>query len=76
MTVFQFDPEKSFDENVAAFKEYCATIDPECAEILFDELDTLMGDGDANTARKRRSDFNAAAINALEANAAKHGKSS
>jgi hypothetical protein len=67
MADFQFDPARSFDENVAAFKAHVAGFDPECAAILFDKLDLLLGDGDASRTRARRTDFNAVVIEALEA---------
>ncbi|MBR0960880.1 hypothetical protein [Bradyrhizobium japonicum] len=64
---FQFDPEKPLDENVAAFKTHVSALDPECAAILFDNLDVLLGDGDPTRMRARRGEFNAAVVEALEA---------
>lgn len=78
MANFEFDPDKSFDENVAAFQAHVTAIDPECAEILFAELDALLGDGDSTPAkvRARRTDFNAAVLVELEALLAKDGDKS
>ena len=67
MPDLEFDPSKSFDEHVAALKAHIAPLDPECAEILFDKLDLLLGDGDPAKARIRRGEFNAAILRALEA---------
>ena len=72
MADFQFNPQESFDDNVAAFKTHVATLDPECAAILFDKLDVLAGDGDAARARARRGEFNAAVVEALEVLAEKN----
>jgi hypothetical protein len=63
---FEFDSEKSFDENIAMFRAFVEQIDPECAAIFFEKLDVLVGDGDPDRARARRGDFNAAVISALE----------
>lgn len=71
MPGFEFDPKKSFDENITAFQAHVSTLDPECASILFDKLDILVGDGDPGRARARRGEFNAAVVEALEALAAK-----
>jgi hypothetical protein len=64
---FEFDPQKSFDENVAAFKAHVEQLDPECAAILFSNLDTLTGDGNPDRARPRRTSFNTAVAAALDA---------
>ncbi|KYK44769.1 hypothetical protein A1D31_35925 [Bradyrhizobium liaoningense] len=64
---FQFDPQKSFDDNVAAFKAHVEQLDPECADILFRHLNTLVGDSDPGRARLRRTEFNAAVASALDA---------
>lgn len=71
MADFAFDPDKSFDENVAAFRAHVEVRDPECARILFDNLDTLTGDGDPSRARQRRAQFNATVAQVLDALAAR-----
>lgn len=67
MATFEFDPHKSFDGNLEAFKAHASELDPECAAVLFDKLSVLVGDGDAARARARRTEFNATVIEALEA---------
>ncbi|QHP67446.1 hypothetical protein EI171_08395 [Bradyrhizobium sp. LCT2] len=64
---FEFDPVKSFDENVAAFKAHVEQLDPECAAIFFSTLETLTGDGNPDRARARRTSFNTAVAAALDA---------
>lgn len=47
-----FEAQNSFDENLAAFKTACDALDPECAKILFDNIDILIkhrADRDART---------------------------
>jgi hypothetical protein len=59
-----FDASKSLDENLVAFRAACDAIDPECAQILFDNLAILRSSGADRTARQT---FNAAVKSALEA---------
>jgi len=59
-----FDPDKSLDENLVAFRAACDALDPECAGILFDNLATLRA---AGSDRNARTAFNASVKLALEA---------
>ena len=59
-----FDVQKSFDENLAIFKAACEELDPECAKILFDNIDILITHG---ADRDARSQFNAKVNAALDA---------
>jgi len=47
-----FDPDKSLDENLIAFRAACDAIDPDCAKILFDNLSTLRTAGAERNARQ------------------------
>lgn len=71
MAELEFNPNKSFDEHMDVLKAHIATLDAECAEILFEKLEVLLGDGDPAQARARRGNFNAAVVQALEALLAK-----
>jgi hypothetical protein len=71
MAELQFNPNNSFDEHVDALKAHIVTLDAECAKILFEKLELLLGDGDPAQARVRRGNFNAAVVQALEALLAK-----
>lgn len=59
-----FDAQKSFDENIAAFKKACEELDAECAKILFDNIEILIAHGADRDARTR---FNAKVNAALDA---------
>lgn len=59
-----FNAQKSFDENLAAFKTACEALDAECAKILFDNIDILIVHG---ADREARTQFNAKVNAALEA---------
>ena len=59
-----FDPDKSLDENLVAFRAACDVLDPECAGILFDNLATLRA---AGSDRNARTAFNTSVKLALEA---------
>lgn len=63
-----FDAQKSFEENLAAFKAACEGIDADCAKILFDNIAILIKNG---ADRDARTLFNAKVKNALEALPAK-----
>jgi hypothetical protein len=63
---FDFDPSKTFEENVAEFQTHLEAVDPECAKILFDNLGTLIGDGDPVRARANRTAFNATVLLELD----------
>lgn len=59
-----FDPSKSLDENLLAFKAACEEIDADCAKILFDNIDILKKYGPD---RDARGTFNAIVKKALAA---------
>lgn len=59
----EFDSTKSLEENLEIFRAACEELDPDCAKILFDNLDKLQGSAD----RAARSAFNATVKAALEA---------
>ena len=40
-----FDPDKTFDENLAEFYRYLEQLDPECAKIFLEAKQKLLGDG-------------------------------
>lgn len=40
-----FDAQKSFEDNLAAFRSACEAIDADCAKILFDNIDLLIKNG-------------------------------
>lgn len=61
----EFDPVASFDDNLAQFKAECETLDPECTKILFDNLTTLMPEGDTDRRRQAVQEFNQAVLAAL-----------
>jgi hypothetical protein len=63
----KFDLDKTFDENVAEFRSHLEELDPECAKILFDNLPTLLGDGNIARARANRTAFNEAVLAQLKA---------
>lgn len=58
-----FDGEKTFEENLAAFRKHAEGIDAELAEILFEQLSILAGSGDR---RSNVAAFNQAVSAALE----------
>ena len=58
-----FDPSKSLEENLLAFKAACESIDAACSDILFDNLDILKEHG---SDRDARSTFNARVKKAVE----------
>jgi hypothetical protein len=59
-----FDPSKSLDDNLLAFKAACEEIDADCAKILFDNLEILKKNGPD---RDARGVFNANVKKALAA---------
>ncbi|WP_135212678.1 hypothetical protein [Vitreimonas flagellata] len=63
----EFDPAVSFDDNLARFRAECEALDPECAKILFDNLATLMPEGDTDRTRQAVQEFNQAVLTALSA---------
>ncbi|MCA6111592.1 hypothetical protein [Bradyrhizobium cenepequi] len=62
-----FDATLSFDENLALFRAEVEQLDPECARILFDNLASLIGDGDAARNRRAIEEFHRAVLVAVEA---------
>jgi hypothetical protein len=63
----EFDPTKSFDEHIAEYRAHLESLDPDCAKILFDNLATLIGDGNPTRVRANRTAFNAAVLKELKA---------
>lgn len=63
-----FDAQKSFEENLAAFKAACGGIDADCAKILFDHIAILIRHG---ADRDARTLFNTEVKKALDALPAK-----
>jgi hypothetical protein len=63
--VFEFDPSKTFDENIADFRKHLEAINPESAKIFFDCLPTLLGDGNPARAPANRIAFNEAVMERL-----------
>jgi hypothetical protein len=61
----EFDLDKTYEENVAAFKEHMFAIDAAMAEILFKHLDKLLS-GDDPGSRANRTAFNRAVLAELE----------
>ncbi len=62
-----FDPAASFEDNLARFRVEAERLDPECARILFDNLDTLTRQGDGTRDRQAIQEFNRAVLAALSA---------
>ncbi len=62
-----FDPALSFEDNLARFRAEAERLDPECARILFDNLETLMRQGDGSRARQATQEFNRAVLAAVNA---------
>lgn len=62
-----FDAQKSFDDNLAAFKTACEAIDPDCAKILFDNIGLLIKHGADRDARTLFNTEVKAALDALPA---------
>jgi hypothetical protein len=63
----EFDLNKTFDQNIAEFRNHLEGLDPECARIFFDNQATLLGDGDPARARANRTAFNEAVLEELNA---------
>ena len=66
MRDLEFDLDKTYEENVAAFEEHVSAIDAAMAEILFKQLDKLLS-GDDSGNRANRAAFNRAVLAELEA---------
>jgi hypothetical protein len=63
----QFKLDNSFDGNLALFKAEAEKTDPECAEILFDNLHLLDVFGEAAPGRAAIGEFHKVVLNALDA---------
>jgi hypothetical protein len=63
-----FNAQKSFEENLAAFRAACELIDTDCAKILFDNIAILIKNG---ADRDARTLFNTEVKKALDALPAK-----
>lgn len=61
------DLDKSFDENIAEFRKHLEALDPDCANIFFDNQAKLLGDGNPSRNRANRTAFNDAVLAQLEA---------
>ncbi|MBI1340994.1 hypothetical protein GC169_12405 [bacterium] len=57
-----FKSDSSFEENLKRFRAEAERLDPECAKILFDNLEALMREGDTRLAVQ---EFNQAVLAAL-----------
>jgi hypothetical protein len=62
----EFDLDDTFEQNLARFREEADRLDPECAQILFDNLSILSRDGDAARDRQAIQEFHRAVLAALE----------
>lgn len=60
-----FDTQKSFEDNLAAFKTACEAIDPDCAKILFDNIGLLIKHGADRDVRTAFNENVKAALDAL-----------
>lgn len=67
----EFDPDKSFDENIAEFQRHLEQLDPECAKIFFDTKQKLLGDG--ASIQGSRAAFNRTVLECLKALLPKEG---
>lgn len=65
-----FDPDKTFDENLAEFYRYLEQLDPECAKIFLEAKQKLLGDGASS--QGNRTLFNMAVLERLKALAPKN----
>jgi hypothetical protein len=66
MPDLEFDLNKTYDENVEAFKQHVTALDPVLAWVLFKHLDKLLA-GDDPGNRANRTAFNRAVLVELEA---------
>jgi hypothetical protein len=66
MSDLEFDLDKTYAENVEAFKQHVKVLDPAMAEILFRHIDKLSA-GDDPGNRANRTAFNRAVLADLEA---------
>jgi hypothetical protein len=66
MPELEFDLDKSFEENLDAFKRHVTALDPLLAAILLKHLDKLHPADEAND-RASRTEFNRAVLADLEA---------
>jgi hypothetical protein len=66
MPELQFDLDKTYEENLEAFKQHVTTLDPTMGAILLKHLDTLVA-GDDPGGRTNRTVFNRSVLAELEA---------
>jgi hypothetical protein len=59
--IFTFDIDETWEDNLLRLKGYLETQDSECAELLFESLDTLISNDVVNA----RRDFNQLILAAL-----------
>jgi hypothetical protein len=62
----EFDLDKTFEQNIVEFRKHLEGLDPECTKIVFDNLATLLGDGNPDRARANRTAFNEAILAQLK----------
>lgn len=67
LQAMEFDPAITFAENLQRFKDEAERLDPECAQILFDNIGTLTRQGDGARDRQAIQEFNRAVLAALNA---------
>ncbi len=66
MTDLVFDLDKSYEDNIEAFRRHVTALDPAMAEILFKHLGNLIAGEDPGS-RPNRTVFNRAVLADLEA---------
>lgn len=62
----KFKLENTFEDNLALFQAEATQIDPECAKILFDNLNLLDSGGDTAPSRATIGEFHKAVLAALD----------
>lgn len=62
-----FDPNLSLNENLELFKAAAEALDPECAKVLFDNIEKLQNISDDHDSRAAIREFNQAVLQALNA---------
>ncbi|MEO1985131.1 MAG: hypothetical protein ABGX47_00525 [Martelella sp.] len=62
----KFGLENTFEDNLALFQAEAEQIDPECAKILFDNLNLLESGGDTAPNRATIGEFHKAVLVALD----------
>lgn len=64
--VMQFELSNSFEENLEIFKEEVSKLNPEYAEILFENIHLLIGETGKGRDRKVIQSFNNEVLKAIE----------